>query len=78
LEIQGQKAVITWHTAYAGDAAIDRYEIWRDGNLLEKIPFKPQTTKNPYRIEVKQKPDVAPTYVIKVVDKKARVAEVKI
>ncbi len=78
LEIKDQTAVITWHTAYAGDAAIDRYEIWWDGKILEKIPFKPQTSKIPYRFEVKQKPGTVPTYVIKVVDKKARVAEVKI
>ncbi len=73
-----KSAVITWHTAYAGDAAIDRYEIWRDGKKVEAIPFKPQTTKVPYQFEDKHKSASASVYVVKVVDKKNREAEAKV
>lgn len=65
-------AAITWHTAYAGDAAIDRYEIWRDGKKLFDLPFQPQTTKAPYRFEDQGR--TTGKYVVKVVDKKNRVA----
>lgn len=71
----GKESIITWHTAYAGDAAIDRYEIWRDDKFLIEIPFKPQTSKTPYRYEDKSH---GITYMVKVFDKKNRVAEVKV
>jgi hypothetical protein len=67
--------IITWHTAYAGDAALDRYEIWRDGKFLTEIPFKPQTTKTPYRYEDKSAGDHVGSYAVKAFDKKNRVAE---
>ena len=70
-------AIITWHTAYAGDAAIDRYEIWKDEVKIAAIPFKPQTSKTPYRFEVKLKDSTPSSFVVKVVDKKNKVAEAK-
>ena len=72
---KGGKAHITWHTAYAGDAAIDRYEIWRDGMLVEKIGYVPQTTKTPYQFIDKYGKTTPKQYVVKVVDKKERAAE---
>ena len=72
----GKNAVITWHTAYAGDAAIDRYEIWRSGSKVAAIPFKPQTTKAPYQYEDKHAGDHS--YIVKVIDRKNRVAEAKV
>lgn len=74
----GKSAVVSWHTAYAGDAAIDRYEIWRDGALLAEIPFKPQTTKTPYHFEDKHQTGSTGSYVVKVVDKKNREAEIAV
>jgi len=75
----GQKGnVITWHTAYAGDAAIDRYEIWRGGAKLAAIPFKPQTSKTPYQFEDKHPVAGEPSYVVKVIDRKNRVAELRV
>jgi hypothetical protein len=71
-------AIITWHTAYAGDAAIDRYEIWRGGTKLAAIPFKPQTSKTPYQFEDKHPVAGEPSYVVKVVDRKNREAEAKV
>ncbi|MCX6239679.1 MAG: aldo/keto reductase [Bacteroidia bacterium] len=71
----GNKALITWNTAYAGNAAIDRYEIWRDGVKIADIPFKPQTAKKPYQYEDKTGVHKAKQYIVKVVDKKNKVAE---
>jgi hypothetical protein len=68
-------AVISWHTAYAGDAAIDRYEIWKDGAKLASIPFKPQTSKMPYQFVDKRAGEAAGSYVVKVIDKNNRIAE---
>ncbi len=76
--INGKGMIITWHTAYAGDAALDRYEIWRNGKFLIEIPFKPQISKTPYRYEDKNKKGTAGSYVVKVFDKKNRVAEVEV
>ncbi len=69
------KALVTWHTAYAADAAIDRYEIWRNGEKVANIPFTPQTTKLPYMYTDKFGKTTPKQYVVKVIDKKERVAE---
>jgi aryl-alcohol dehydrogenase-like predicted oxidoreductase len=74
VSINGKSAMVTWHTAYAGDAAIDRYEIWQEDKKLASIPFKPQTTKIPYLYEVK-KHEIGKNYTVKVIDKKNRIAE---
>ncbi len=71
----GGKAHITWHTAYAGDAAIDHYEIWRDGAKVKNIVFAPQTTKTPYTFTDDFGKTTPKQYVVKVVDKKERIAE---
>lgn len=76
LSRNGNTNVVTWHTAYAGDAAIDRYEIWRDGARIANLPFKPQISKTPYYFEDKHQAEKAKSYVIKVVDTKDRTAEV--
>ena len=73
----GSNAVITWHTAFAGDAAIDRYEIWQDDKKLASIPFKPQTTKTPYLFEVK-KHENGKSYTVRAIDKMSRMAEGKV
>jgi aryl-alcohol dehydrogenase-like predicted oxidoreductase len=73
-----QVNIITWHTAFAGDAAIDRYEIWKDGAKIAAIPFKPQTSKTPYYFEDKHQAENVKSYLLKVVDKKNRVAEVQV
>ena len=62
----------------AGDAAIDRYEIWKDGAKIADLPFKPQTSKTPYYFEDKHQAENAKSYLLKVVDKKNRVAEVQV
>ena len=73
--ILGGKSVITWHTAHAGDAAIDRYEIWRDGVKVADFPHTPQVSKSPY-VFTDNYGKIAPKqYVVKVVDQKNRIAQ---
>jgi len=43
-----RNATISWNTAYAGDAPVKTYEIWRDGAKIKEIPFTPQITINPF------------------------------
>lgn len=62
------ETVITWHTALAGNAAVDRYEIWRDDQLVAKIPFAAQTTKTPFLYVDKFGTNKPVKYVLKVVD----------
>lgn len=69
------KAIISWHTAYAGDAAIDHYEIWRNSVKVANIVHVPQTTKTPFLFTDKFGKTKPKQYVVKVVDKKNRVAE---
>ena len=73
--IKGEKSVITWHTAYAGDAAIDHYEIWRDGVKVANFTHVPQISKTPY-LFTDYYSNISPKqYVVKVVDKKNRIAQ---
>ncbi|MBN2347584.1 MAG: aldo/keto reductase [Bacteroidales bacterium] len=74
LEGDKRKASISWHTAYAGDAPIDRYEIWRDGQKVTDIPFKPQTTKVPFSYSDALNDRKFYEYTMKTVDKSGRVA----
>lgn len=70
------QSVITWHTAYAGDAPIDRYEILRDDKVVAKLPYTPQTTKAPFLFLDKWGTVAPQKYVVKVVDTLKREAEV--
>ncbi len=78
VSVNGKSAIITWHTAYAGDAAIEKYEIWQGSAKLGEIPFKPQITKTPYLFEIKKQMDTTTSFIVKVVDRKRRVAEAKV
>lgn len=45
-------ARLEWHTAYAGDEPLVRYEIWRDGRKTAETPHKPQARlKAPFSFE---------------------------
>jgi hypothetical protein len=70
-----RKATISWNTAYAGDAPIKTYEIWRDGGRIKEIPFAPQITVKPFIYSESLNDIVAHTYIMKVVDVKGRIAE---
>lgn len=75
IAIDGKKVIITWHTSLAGEAPIDRYEIWRDGIKIATIPFKAQITKTPYQFIDKDAKNSVKEYSVKVVDKKQKIAE---
>jgi len=42
---------LTWQTAYAGNAPIQQYEIWRDDQKIAQVQHQPQTTKTPFAFE---------------------------
>ena len=64
-----------WHTAYAGDAAIDHYEVWREGVKVANFPRTPQISKTPYLFTDNYSNISPKQYVVKVVDKKNRIAQ---
>jgi len=70
-----RNATINWNTAYAGDAPIKTYEIWRDGAKIKEIPFAPQITLNPFTYSESLNDKTTHTYIMKVVDGKGRIAE---
>ncbi len=75
IEDSVRKVFIIWHTAYAADAFIKSYEIWRDGTKITEIPYYPQITTDPFRYLDTPGDQIAHTYIVKVVDGKGRVAE---
>lgn len=72
--LNASEVEISWHTAYAGDAPIDHYEVWRNNELVDNIPFSPQTTKKPYFFSDHFVISGPKQYIVKAVDKKMRVA----
>ena len=70
-----EKSVLTWHTAYAGDAPIDHYEIWRDGVKVANFPHTPQVSKSPYTFTDVYGKITPKQYVVTVVDLKSRIAQ---
>jgi hypothetical protein len=48
----GRKAVrISWDTAYAGSAPIERYEVLKNGKVIGALPHQPQTTQKRFYYE---------------------------
>lgn len=39
---------LAWDTAYAGDAPLSHYEVYRDGEKVGTVPHEPQTTREPF------------------------------
>ncbi|NQU22412.1 MAG: aldo/keto reductase [Candidatus Nealsonbacteria bacterium] len=67
-------ARITWHTAYAGDEPIRRYEIRRDGRKVGQVEHRPQTSKTPFSFEETVPDQAAHTYELLTVDAAGRTA----
>jgi len=67
-------ARITWHTAYAGDEPIRRYEIQRDGRKVGHVEHRPQTSKTPFTFEDALADREAHTYQLLTVDAAGRTA----
>jgi hypothetical protein len=66
---------LRWNTAYAGDAPIKKYEIWRDGAKIKEIQFTPQITTDPFAYSESLKDKTSHIYIVKVTDGKGRIAE---
>ena len=67
LKLSGQERVrITWDSAYAGDAPLSHYEVYRDGEKIAAIPHEPQITMEPFLFEDKGK---GRTYRVVTVDR---------
>jgi len=65
---------LTWQTAFAGDEAIVRYEIWRDHRRISQVPYQPQTTHKPFVFEDVVADRTAHHYQITTVDAAGRSA----
>ncbi len=75
LEGDSQNITLAWNTAFAGDAPLKMYEIWRDDNKVYETAFTPQLTTDPFTWMETLDDNAAHTYKVKVVDGKDRVAE---
>ena len=75
IENTQRNATLKWNTAYAGDAPVTAYEVWRDENKITEVPFVPQLTLEPFYFSEILNDKTDHTYVLKVVDSKGRKAE---
>ncbi|GAB4244332.1 MAG: hypothetical protein Kow00109_20220 [Acidobacteriota bacterium] len=67
-------ARLTWHTAYAADAPIVRYEIRRDGTTVGTVEHRPQVTKEPFAFEDRLPGPGRHAYTLATVDGAGRTA----
>jgi aryl-alcohol dehydrogenase-like predicted oxidoreductase len=69
--VQGapQQVKITWQTAFAGDAPIDRYEVYRGQEIIGTIAHQPQITKIPFEFLDTQADPSTPNYQVIAIDK---------
>ena len=42
---------LTWHTAFAGDAPLQSYDIYRNNEKIDTVEHQPQTSKKPFQYE---------------------------
>jgi aryl-alcohol dehydrogenase-like predicted oxidoreductase len=67
-------ARLQWQTAYAGDEPILSYEVWRDQKKVAAVPYKPQTSKEPFPFEEVIEDRSAHVYQVKTLDAGGRSA----
>ena len=67
-------ARLEWQTAYAGDEPIVSYEIWRDQKKIKELPYKPQTSRQPFAFEETIADESAHVYQVKARDAGGRSA----
>jgi len=65
-------ARLTWQTAYAGDQPLSGYEIRRDGQKIDQMPYRPQTTRAPFYFEEAIADKAAHIYSIATLDAAGR------
>lgn len=68
---------LEWHTAFAGDEPLARYEIWRDHQKVGSISYRPQVSKKPFVFEDVVADKIAHNYRITTVDAAVRTASTK-
>jgi hypothetical protein len=75
-EMRDRKRVVRleWHTSFAGDEPLSRYEIWRDHQKVGTISYRPQTSKKPFVFEDLVADKDAHNYRITTVDTAGRAA----
>ncbi|MFC1485734.1 hypothetical protein ACFL55_01750 [Candidatus Latescibacterota bacterium] len=73
---EGQRIVrLTWQTAYAGTEPIRGYEIWRDGERIDRVLHAPQTDRRlPFAFEDTLADRATHTYHIVTIDASRRTA----
>lgn len=74
-ENNNRNVMLNWNTAYAGDAPLKTYEIWRDGSKVNEVPFSPQLTLDPFVWKETLNDKLKHTYTVAIVDSKGRKAE---
>lgn len=60
---------LTWHSAFAADRPLEKYEIRRNGEVIGAVPHQPQTTKAPFTFEDKGAGGNGQRYTIVSIDK---------
>lgn len=70
-----RNVTVSWSTAFAGDAPMRTYEIWRDDEKVNELPFTPQLTLDPFTWSETLADKKQHSYVVKIVDAKGRIAE---
>jgi hypothetical protein len=79
MPLLGRRAVrITWDTAYAGAAPIERYEVLCDGEVVGSVPHAPQLTRRRFHYDdvfAKDRPTAARGYSVRAVDATGAAAE---
>ena len=61
-------ARLTWHTAYAAEHPLSRYEIRRNGRAVGTVEHRPQTTRAPFTFEDTVPGEAIPQYAIVTID----------
>lgn len=65
---------LTWQTAYASDAPIEHYEVWRGNQRIGRVEHQPQTTRTPFSFEGQVSDQAAHAYRVVAVDASGRTA----
>jgi len=74
IENNVRNIVLGWSTAFAADAPLKSYEIWRDNNIVGELPFSPQLTTDHLSWSESLSDNTAHTYKIKIIDSTGREA----
>jgi predicted aldo/keto reductase-like oxidoreductase len=75
LENNARVAVLGWSTAYAADAPLKSYEIWRDDNKVGEMPYTQQLTTDLHKWSDTVGDREAHKYIVRVIDSKGNVAQ---